>query len=238
MNNFSRIHCSVVPKVHTRWQLRIDFHHDIPLGVILKMPGPPSMSIGFSPLLEAEALRQEALVSTTCMMGTEHPKGLFGLTKWLFKCPASQSALYLARGTDGAQAGPQVLACMERGQGLSCLRPNCPLLPTGMGGRIQPVPGGPRQPSGRLHLGDGRPLHRVLYKSTVYPISDSCVTLGTSCPFCWCLVRRGKCGEGMQNGMGQWWLGDQSASLLWFRGLGPLPQLCDSCLPGVEAARP
>ena len=62
--------------------------------------------------------------------------------------------------------GPQMPTWIVRAQGLSCLRLDHLFMPTQTGQRMPPVPGGPHQPLRRQHVGAGRSLHPVLYKST------------------------------------------------------------------------
>lgn len=97
----------------------------------LPWPRPHCASPGFSPLSEAKAVTGEAPVSPTCMWGTETAQGAVWVAQRLLKRPAAPSAPELARAASQGPAGLDsrtAEVCLRGGgQGLSCLRPNCPL---------------------------------------------------------------------------------------------------------------
>lgn len=127
--------------------------------------------VGFLPLLGNEVVREEVLVSTTWTLGLETSQRAVYAAQVAVQLPSNiVTSAIDHEGLTGPRLvqarSLQMSPLLVRAQRLSCLRPGCLLLPTQMGQRIQPVPEGPHQSSGRLHLGAGWSLHPVLYKST------------------------------------------------------------------------
>ena len=114
---------------------------------------------------------QEAFFSTTCMLVVETSQRNVYTDQVAVQLPGSMvSSVTIHEGLtmpslDWAR-GPQMPTWIVRAQGLSCPRLDHLFMPTQTGQRMPPVPGGPHQPLRRQHLGAGRSLHSVLYKST------------------------------------------------------------------------